>query len=77
MTALTILRIAAACMTFAGSVMVALSVAKNPHDAHQMVNGKIKYLAIVHLERFRWGMGLMVIGFFFQIIAEVAGMGGS
>ncbi|OIO55715.1 hypothetical protein AUJ46_00245 [Candidatus Peregrinibacteria bacterium CG1_02_54_53] len=73
---LTILRILAACLTFAGSVMVALSVAKNPHDAHQMVNGKIKYLAIIHLERFRWGMGLMVFGFFLQMITEVATMRG-
>ena len=73
---LTTLRILAACLTFAGSVMVALSVAKNPHDAHQMVNGKIKYLAIIHLERFRWGMGLMVFGFFLQMITEVATMRG-
>ncbi len=71
---LTILRILAACLTFAGSVMVGLSVAKNPHDAHQMVKGKIKYLAIVHLARFRWGMGFMVVGFFLQMITEVATM---
>ena len=35
MTALTILRIAAACMTFAGSAIAALAVPKTPHDAHK------------------------------------------
>lgn len=71
---LSLLRVLADFLTFAGSVVVGLSVEKNPYDAHQVVNGKIKYLAIVHLERFRWGIGLMVVGFLFQVVTEVITM---
>lgn len=65
------LRISAAFLTFIGSVLVGFSVAKNPGDAHQVVNGKPKYLAIVHLEKFKWGMILMTIGFFIQMAIEI------
>lgn len=70
-TLLPTLRISAAFLTFIGSVLVGYSVARNPGDAHQMVRGKPKYLAIVHLQKFKWGMVLMTIGFFIQMTTEI------
>jgi hypothetical protein len=58
-------------ISFIGSILIAFSISKNPGEAHQVIKGKKKYLTIIHLGLFRFGIGLLASGFVFQIIGKL------
>jgi hypothetical protein len=49
-----------------GALLLAFSVARNPGEAHQTVQGKKLYLSVIHEERVRWGAFLIVVAFCLQ-----------
>ncbi len=52
-----------------GTIMVAISVGKNPGDAHQIVNGREIYLAsVLHQKLFYCGLVVIILGFGLQFI---------
>ena len=65
------LNIIGLALNFIGALIIAFSVIENPGKAHQMVNDKKLYLASIILSRFRWGMGVFVLGFLLQFISTV------
>jgi len=71
MTLSAVLVIIGLSFNFLGSVVVAFSVKENPGGAHQLVDGKKIPLASISINVFRWGIGLLIIGFFIQLIILV------
>jgi len=58
-------------ISFVGSILLAFSIKKNPGAAHQVVNGKKRYLTIIYLGLFRFGIGFLALGFALQFIGIV------
>ena len=52
---------------------MAFSVSENPGEAHQIVNRRKKYLAVIEIELFRWGIGFLAVGFALQIVGNLFG----
>ena len=52
-----------------GTIMIALSVGKNPGDAHQIVKGREIYLAsVLRPKLFYCGLVVIILGFVLQFI---------
>lgn len=66
-----ILNLAGLILSFVGTLLVTFSVIKNPGEAYQEVKGKKFYLASIILNKFRWGVGILAIGFLLQLISSI------
>ncbi len=56
-------------LNFLGSLVIASSVIRNPGDAHQKTDdGRKWYLASINHRVFRWGIVLLLLGFFVQLV---------
>jgi len=69
---MTYLPVVGLSLSFAGAVMISFSFGKNLEEAHQVTQkGRIVCLAsFLHPRLFQLGMGLLSIGFLFQIVGE-------
>ncbi|MBU0706244.1 hypothetical protein KJ657_04760 [Patescibacteria group bacterium] len=65
------LDIIGAFLSFSGSIALAFSISKNPGEAHQFIKGKKKYLTIIHLGLFRFGIVLLATGFGIQFLDKI------
>ncbi len=54
-----------------GSLLVAFSVIKNPGESYDEIGGKKVYYASILLEKFKWGIRLIVLGFIVQLIPQL------
>lgn len=61
------LEIISITISFVGSILLALSISKSS-GASQKVGGKENYFTIIKLGLFRLGVGLLILGFFLQIV---------
>jgi hypothetical protein len=59
-----------------GTVMVALSIGKNPGNAYISEPGRVTYLAAVNRPRFFWwGLGILAFGYLLQIVVQSCQLG--
>ncbi len=74
MSPIVFLRISAALIALVGALFMGFSVKENPGSAHQVVNGKRRYLAVIHRPQFLTGVGLMILSFIIQAAIEVVSL---
>jgi hypothetical protein len=56
-------------LNIVGTLMIAYSFGTNREEAHQLYKGEKVYLAsFLHPRMFKWGIFLIVIGFFLQLL---------
>jgi hypothetical protein len=64
---LTIARIGL-IVSFSGTILVAISIGRNPVDAyHEMDDGPVYLASVLRPNFFRWGMGGLALGFLLQL----------
>ncbi len=61
--------VAGLSVSFVGTVLVAFSVQRGDVWAWKVSRDKPNYMMRVKLGMFRWGIGLLGVGFLFQIVS--------
>jgi hypothetical protein len=57
-------------LNFVGTVLVALSIGKNPEAMNPTKRGPVYFASFRHPAWFRWGLGLIAVGFLLQLLPE-------
>ena len=66
-----VMSIAGLSISFVGTVLVAFSVQRGNVYAWKESRDKTDYMMRVKLGMFRWGIGLLAVGFLLQIVSVV------